>query len=127
MGVLVNRSAMAVVTTAVLLSGSAAVAVGAAADAGKGQHVRLEEVSRVVTLEPGATVDVSAQCAENEAVTSGSPTSWPAGVRAIGGNVWWDGVHSGGWTVTFKNTTKATVNGQVSVAAICVAPGYMTH
>ena len=122
-----NRSTTAVLASALLLSAPATAAVNEIADSGRGQHVRLEEVTRVLTLQPGETVDISSQCAENEAVTGGSPTSWPAGVKAVGSNVWWDGVHSGGWTITFKNATRSPVNGQLSLAALCVAPGYMTH
>lgn len=110
-----------------LVSAAAIASANGTANAGTGTRVRLEEVSRTITIPAGKTYSVSSQCAVGEAVTSGSATSWPPAFTVARSNVFWDGVHPGGWTITFKNTTSTSVMSQVGVSALCIAPGFMTN
>ena len=118
---------------ATLLAG-AGVAVGAALLSGGSAgatttvptHIRLEEVSRTVTLAPHAMTTVSSVCAAGEAATGGSPTGWSAHVRVMRQNVFFDGTRSG-WSVQFKNTASTSQTVFLRMGALCVSPGYMTH
>ncbi|HET8617207.1 MAG TPA: hypothetical protein VFL94_16925 [Actinomycetales bacterium] len=120
-------------TAATLLAG-AGVVVGAALLSGGSAgasttaptHVRLEEVSRTMTLASHATTTVSSVCAPGEAATGGSPTGWSAHVRVLRQNVFFDGTRSG-WSVQFKNTASTSQTVSVTMGALCIAPAYMTH